>query len=69
MPKFNKVNYKEVLTEVAVIHRCPYCSKQFFNRKSYRNHILGGYCINCDIKTGKSIDVEIPLEWLKGEKK
>lgn len=67
MPKFNNVNYKELLPDIQVIYRCPYCDKPFLNKKSYRNHILGEYCINCDIKTGKSLDIEIPLEYLKGE--
>ena len=64
MPKFNNIDYKELLTDVQVVYSCPYCNKQFFNKNSYRNHIVKGYCTMCDIKTGKSIEIEIPLDWL-----
>lgn len=64
MPIFKGVKYREPLTDVMIVIRCPYCSKKFLNKNSYRNHILGGYCLNCDIKTGKSIEMEIPLDWL-----
>lgn len=66
MPIFKGIKYREPLTDVMVVSRCPYCNKKFLNKKSYRNHILGGYCLNCDVKTGKSIDIEIPLDWLGG---
>lgn len=66
MPNFNGIEYRKLLTDVIIINKCPYCNKKFLNKNSYRNHILGGYCINCDIKTGKSIDIEIPLDWLGG---
>lgn len=66
MPKFNGIKYKETVKDIVVIDVCQYCSKKFLNKKSYRNHILGGYCFNCDIKTGKSVDIGIPLEWLEG---
>ncbi len=67
MPKFNNVNYKEIIQDVQVVYKCPYCNKTFLNKKSYRGHIVKGYCLMCDVKTGKSINIEIPLEWLGGE--
>lgn len=65
MPKFNGINYKELQTDVIVVYRYPYCSKKFLNKKSYRKHIIGGFCPLCNVKTGKSTEISIPLEWLK----
>ena len=67
MPKFNGVNYKKTIQDAIIVDECPYCCKKILNKKSYRNHIVGGYCTMCDIKTGKSIELEIPLNCLKGE--
>lgn len=66
MSKFNGVEYDEPLTDIEIITVCPYCHKKFLNKKSYRNHIVKGYCIMCDTKTGKSLaeETRIPLDLL-----
>ncbi len=58
MSKFNGVEYDKPLIDIKIITVCPYCYKNFLNKKSYRNHIVKGYCTMCDIKTGKSLAKE-----------
>lgn len=67
MPRFNNINYKELKKDIQIVFRCPYCGKTFLNKKSYRGHIIKGFCTMCDIKTGKSIEIGIPIELLGGE--
>ena len=69
MSKFNGIEYDEPLTDIEVITICPYCSKKFLNKQSYRNHIVRGYCSMCDIKTGKSLSEEIKISSNYLEKK
>lgn len=67
MPVFNGIKYREMTTDIIVVHMCPYCGKKFLNKNSYRGHIVGKYCQYCDIETGKSIFTEIPLDWLNSK--
>ena len=44
--KIRELEIKPAKEIIIKAWECPYCSKKFFNKNSYYNHISKGYCTN-----------------------
>lgn len=42
--KLNNLTVESPIEEKTIIYRCPYCSRKFLSKNSYRNHIIKDYC-------------------------